>query len=907
MFMATIDKAKGQAVEEHSLSSFDKKRGKVAAYSAQKHKKYRVVSVQKMERADIHGHIGKTSEKSESTSQTSKRSETMRKILYGTNRNNHSNRERKSEVKAQNNASSTEAVQDLKKFSYLQNREVSDSSVSEQRKNITPEMAERMKRAAYLDRLNKDKIKTSAARADSAPDNTAKSVTSDDTEPHSGYADKKPYEHKFLSETADSIIPEVKKAITPEMAERMKRAAFIEQKNAEAIRLNRATAVAEAEDVPVEHPKNEEQTEENISDVPLEHLEDSEEKSPTSTYLGNSDKAVFDTYNGEVRAYRAKKAYGEFAKKQKNSIFPNVGGSVVSAETQKAISDAQNISQTLQSSDSAGSAVLDVSATLAAVEAKKMVKKLAETDLKKKKRVDERMENHGNRFGIGSEHAKEVIKDKDEKIKNTNDKSCRSNEADGEKQGSSKVGNGIKLQEEKQEYAKKQRVKEIRNKRKDIFFKENKKIEGSIVNTAVKGGAVKGALKKKAVSLILGGGAGAVVLPVFLAVLVYILISAFFGWLSPFSYSLAGEDNDPNTGLPTEHNAESKAEIIDGYTLMVKNYLDVAQAYYYLNYGDWYGGVYVYESAGLDFGTFFADYCQDLIAEIQAQYQPLIDQAPNPQAAMAISNAMGEAIRQALANAREAALDEYTELIQSLEDELSPNEHRQHYEVEVGYSSNGVDDATEFSGMPVVGTNQFGNTEINSDLSAEEMLAYVALYKSLITMNPEEENPDADDEEMQLNITTQDIMDFFEKTEYIPITTEVTHDNPCTGMNCKRRMIQTDSGYFWEYYCDSDHDNLTGEIGACPAADELLEKIIDLTGAEENGIDTEQAQEIIDSYIDMFKKELDIDEGDFRKFGAADNSKAQEVYQKLIDGELSGADIWQIDTPIGEEGASEET
>ena len=892
--MATIDKAKGQAVEKHSLSSFDKKRGKVAAYSAQKHKKYRVVSVQKMERADIHGHIGKNSEKSESTPQTSKRSETMRKMLCGTNRNNHSNRDRKNEGKTSENTEHSGIFAN------------SENSVSVS-KTITPEIAERMKRAAYLDRLNKDKIKTSAARADSAPDNTAKSVTSDDTEPHTGYADKKPYEHKFLSETADSVIPEVKKAITPEMAERMKRAAFIEQKNAEAIRLNRATVVSETEDVPVEHPKNEEQTEENISDVPVKHLEDSEEKSPTSAYLDNSEHAVFDTYNGEVRAYRAKKAYGEFAKKQKGSIVPNAGGSVVSAETQKAISDAQNVFQTLQSSDSAGSAVLDVSATLAAVEAKKMVKKLAETDLKKKKRVDERMENHGNRFGIGSNHKDEVEKDKDEKIKSSNDKSCRSNEADGEKQGSSKVGNSHKLREEKQEYAKKQKSKEIRNRQKGIFIKENKKIEGSIVNTAVKGGAVKGALKKKAVSLIMGGGAGAIVLPVFLAVLVYILISAFFGWLSPFSYSLAGEDNDPNTGLPTEHNAESKTEIIDGYTLMVKNYLDVAQAYYYLNYGDWYGGVYVYESAGLDFGTFFADYCQDLIAEIQAQYQPLIDQAPNPQAAMAISNAMGEAIRQALANAREAALAEYTELIQSLEDELSPNEHRQHYEVEVGYSSNGVDDATEFSGKPVVGTNQFGNTEINSDLSAEKMLAYVALYKSLITMNPEEENPDADDEEMQLNITPQDIMNFFEKTEYITITTEVTHDNPCTGMNCKRRLIQTDSGYFWEYYCDSDHDNLTGEIGACPAADELLEKIIDLTGAEENGIDTEQAQEIIDSYIDMFKKELDIDEGDFRKFGAADNSKAQEFYQKLIDGELSGADIWQIDTPIGEEGASEET
>ncbi|WP_455526253.1 hypothetical protein [Huintestinicola sp.] len=888
--MATIDKAKGQAVEEHSLSSFDKKRGKVAAYSAQKHKKYRVVSVQKMERADIHGHIGKNPKKSESTPQTPKRSETMRKMLYGTNRNNHSNRDRKNEGKTSENTEHSGIFAN------------SENSVSVS-KTITPEIAERMKRAAYLDRLNKDKIKTFATRSDISPDIDV----SDNAENHSHDKMSVPhseYEKKYLSETADSVIPEAKKAITPEMAERMRRAAFIEQKNAEAIRLNRATVVAETEDVPLEHL---EQTEKNIADVPVEHLEETEEKSPTSTYLGNSDKAVFDTYNGEVRAYRAKKAYGEFAKKQKGSIVPNVGGSAVSAETQKAISNVQNVSQTLQSSDSAGSAVLDVSVTLAAVEAKKMVKKLAETDLKKKKRVDERMENHGNRFGIGSNHKDKVEKDKDEKIKNTNDKSCRSNEADGEKQGSSKVGNSHKLREEKQEYAKEQKSKKIRNRRKDIFFKENKKIEGSIVNTAVKGGAVKGALKKKAVSLILGGGAGAIVLPVFLAVLVYILISAFFGWLSPFSYSLAGEDNDPNTGLPTEHNAESKAEIIDGYTLMVKNYLDVAQAYYYLNYGDWYGGVYVYESAGLDFGTFFADYCQDLIAEIQAQYQPLIDQAPNPQAAMAISNAMGEAIRQALANAREAALAEYTELIQSLEDELSPSEHRQHYEVEVGYSSNGVDDATEFSGKPVVGTNHFGNTEINSDLSAEEMLAYVALYKSLITMNPEEENPDADDEEMQLNITPQDIMDFFEKTEYIPITTEVTHDNPCTGMNCKRRMIQTDSGYFWEYYCDGDHDNLTGEIGACHVADELLEKIIDLTGAEENGIDTEQAQEIIDSYIDMFKKELDIDEGDFRKFGAADNSKAQEFYQKLIDGELSGADIWQIDTPIGEEGASEET
>ena len=74
----------------------------------------------------------------------------------------------------------------------------------------------------------------------------------------------------------------------------------------------------------------------------------------------------------------------------------------------------------------------------------------------------------------------------------------------------------------------------------------------------------------------------------------------------------------------------------------------------------------------------------------------------------------------------------------------------------------------------------------------------------------------------------------------------------------------------------------------------------------ENGIDAEQGQELIDSYVEMFKKELDIDEGDFRKFGAADNSTAKEYYQMLIDGELTGSDIWTVDTPIDGEEENEE-
>lgn len=51
----------------------------------------------------------------------------------------------------------------------------------------------------------------------------------------------------------------------------------------------------------------------------------------------------------------------------------------------------------------------------------------------------------------------------------------------------------------------------------------------------------------------------------------------------------------------------------------------------------------------------------------------------------------------------------------------------------------------------------------------------------------------------------------------------------------------------------------------------------------------------------MFKEELGIDEDDFRKFGAADNEKAQEFYQLLITDELPNADLWEVDTPFSDD------
>lgn len=903
--MAKVDRKdkSANAGEKHSLSSFDKKKGAIASFNARtnKNKKYHVTRVQRKDENIVSGTIVASKGKSaESPDNEVKSAKADAPKAFQPSMERTDSRSSHSENKLEN-------------------------AVSEH-SGITPETAQRMKRAAFLDQQNKANIKINTARVDFSESERSLEISSDkNTVPVSSANDsgeKKPYEHKYVSQTADSIIPEQKKAITPEMALRMKRAAFIAQKNEEAIWLNRASVVSEEENRDVVSYENDDYPEET-ENVPLEHLDEEQEETQGSSYLGNSEHAVFDTYNNDVRAYRAKNAYGDYVRKQKRNAKENgidrlagtaqtvgeisrgeygkmmtdaVVGSLAGENVQNAINGIGTVGQAVSGSDSVGSTVLDVSSTLAAIEAKKMVKKLAETDIKKKKRAEERMKNHGNRFGIDKY---EEVTGKNEKSKDTKKNADRHSEAPDKKQGSNKVGSSHKLQQEKQEYGKKQRAKEVRGKQKEIFIKENKKIPDTLFSANIsKGGTAKQLLKKKGASVILGGGGLTVVLPVLITIVVFVIIMGFFGWLTPFSYGLAGEEPDE------EHNAETNAEIIDGYTLMVKNYMDITQAYYYLNYGDWYGGTYQYENAGLDFGTFFTEYCQKIIKEIQAQFQPLINQAETPEEAQAISQAMGRAISQALSQAQQAAYEEYMRLIGELNDGLTPSEHRQHYEVEISNGGNGIEDSVEFNGKPIVGTNGFGNVEINSELSSEELLSYIALYKSLITMKPDDVNadPDAEESEPSLNITPQDIMDFFEKTEYISITAEITHNNPCIGQKCKRRLTgDYESGYSWEYYCDSDHDNLTGEIGECLSADELLKKVMELTEAEDIGVDEKNCKKILESYIDMFKKELDIDESGFRQFGAKDNAKAMEFYEKLIKDELPNSGLWQVNTPFTEE------
>lgn len=451
-----------------------------------------------------------------------------------------------------------------------------ENAVWESEKTISPEMAQRMKMAAYLQEQNSEKIKMNTANAAySDRSNYSKKGISAENREH------KPYENKYVSQTSDSTISEQEKVISPEMALRMKRAEFLAQKNEEALRLNRVTVIDSEEKQDSAHSEQSEYSKEE-QDVPLEHLENEQEKTSENPYLGNSEHAVFDTYNDDVRAYKAQKAYVKFIQKQKSNarnsgidrlaetvqtvgdisrgdvgkvVGDAVIGSVAGESVQNAVSGIETVGQAASGSDSVGGIVLDVSAALAAVEAKKLVKKLAETDIKKKHRVDERMRNHGNRFGIDKY---DEVTGKNEKTNKSQKDADRYSEAPDKKQGSSKVGSGNKLQQEKQEYAKVQRAKEVRGRQKEIFIKENKKIPDSVYASDIGKGAVKRFVVKKGASLIFGGGFGAVILPILLVIILFIVISGFFGWLSPFKYGLVGEAPD------TEHNAETKAEVIDG-------------------------------------------------------------------------------------------------------------------------------------------------------------------------------------------------------------------------------------------------------------------------------------------------------------------------------------------------------
>ena len=463
-----------------------------------------------------------------------------------------------------------------------------------------------------------------------------------------------------------------------------------------------------------------------------------------------------------------------------------------------------------------------------------------------------------------------------------------------------------KIERSKEKYKKLAKKQEDlqRNQQKKIFIKHNKNNPSFVGSDAAKKTAEKAGKGK--LMLILGTGSG-IFMVILIIIILLMIIASVFSWLTPYDYSLAGDESEEPT-----IEAKTNAEIIDGYVLMIQNYMDVTQAYFYLDYGDWYGGVYDYPApeSFLSFSDYFTELQKTIIDEIQAKYEPLFASATSPEQMMAISQAMSREITAALEAAAVYARNDYLMLMASLDDCMTPEEHRQHYEIHNKGGLSGERDSSEFTGKPIIGTNHFDDVEFDSELSAEEILSMVALYKSFLSMEkPDEEAEGGETEDTEeteetfvYNITPQDIMDFFEKTEYITVTTDISENNTCSG-NCKR-ILEGDlkSGYYWTYYCDNDHLNLTGVVNPCKTKDELICKIMELTNAEENGIDKEDCEEMAEAYVELIQKELDISEADYRWSGKDDNERAKAFYEILIDPSRGAIpnNYWTVHTELSE-------
>lgn len=209
--------------------------------------------------------------------------------------------------------------------------------------------------------------------------------------------------------------------ISPEMAQRMKRAAFLAQKNKEAISINTATVIP----VDTDDFHNTERVEkaEEKPEIVAEKSDEKEEQSFESRFTGNSEHADFSRYDNARHEYavnqdNAKYQTGQRYKQQsrENESHRDVHDEISSAATitgqlgrgevgkvaadivirnefssNGAVDAVKSIGNAVSGSSSVSSAVPDVATTLAAVEAKKFVAKImkGESSEKDRKFVEE--------------------------------------------------------------------------------------------------------------------------------------------------------------------------------------------------------------------------------------------------------------------------------------------------------------------------------------------------------------------------------------------------------------------------------------------------------------------------------------------------------------------------------------
>lgn len=315
--------------------------------------------------------------------------------------------------------------------------------------------------------------------------------------------------------------------ISPEMAQRMKRAAFLAQQNKEAISINTATVI------PTDDFHNTERIEksEKKPEIVSEKSDEKEEQFFESRFTGNSEHADFSRYDNARHEYAVNQANARYQSEQRYkqqsrenirhrdvldeiSSAATITGQLGRGEVGKVAADiivknafsenglrdtVQTIGNAVSGSSSVSSAIPDVATTLAAVEAKKMVAKImkGESSEKDRKFAEEHKATGKTKYvdshkeGFKVEHRIS----KDEHIAENMSREERKNF----------LHNKRVAEKQKSFYADRMKT-ERKNKQKEMFLDFNKDNPELVSNTAK--GTGKRYVKKKTAKALIGGGSG---------------------------------------------------------------------------------------------------------------------------------------------------------------------------------------------------------------------------------------------------------------------------------------------------------------------------------------------------------------------------------------------------------------
>ncbi|MDD7278179.1 MAG: hypothetical protein PUH30_01405, partial [Oscillospiraceae bacterium] len=554
--MPTVDRKNTDTDEKHSLSSFDKRKVQSVTFGArqQSRKKYKVVK---------HEYGSAAPDKD------------FRAPLEHEEKVDKPTTDTKAFVRPNNSKTTPHNRTSVENF---------DNSSS----SISPEIAQRMQRAAYIQQMNNEKISQNISSAEyigaeesvsTKSEKTVESVTEAVQKKSNNIASEK-------GNSAKSEISEHKSSISPEMAQRMKRAAFLAQQNKEAIQLNRASVVND--EAEAFHDSSENSSKNTTADIPKK-TENSERKPFDSRFLSlKSDDD--DMTASEKLKFKVNIAKAEFIEKFKDSINPNRrndlgvryldehrkegykydtvseavndgaafnvtpdqireldGGGHTLMDKALQINDysvynpdnpeyhkgrnsadgdyigkAVQIGKTVQNSSSVGSAVTDVATTLAAVEAKKLVAKIMKGENAEKDRAF--IEEHKAQ---GRTKYVDAEKERYKVEHKLSEKDLMSEQMSREERRNF-LHNRRVAEKQKSFYAERLQT-ERKNKQKEMFLDFNKDNPDLVSNTAK--GMGKLFTKKKASTALIGGGVLAAIIPIIVVIIVFAVIAAFFGWL----------------------------------------------------------------------------------------------------------------------------------------------------------------------------------------------------------------------------------------------------------------------------------------------------------------------------------------------------------------------------------------